>query len=86
MRKKISSNLKAKKFSHFKKIIKSHEIFNKSSRLSLKSDRFILFEYIEKYPLILSNFGMCSWLERWIYLTWLAMKILKDNNYVPNKG
>lgn len=29
---------------------------------------------------------MCTRLERWIYLTRLAMKILKNNDYKANKG
>ena len=33
-----------------KEMVDSHAIFSKQKRLSLKSDQFILFEYIEKEP------------------------------------
>ena len=74
------------RFGFSKKTIHSHEIFKKSSRLSLRSDDFLLFEYIEKDPLILSNFGMGSRVERWIYLTRLAFLILHEQfGYNPIK-
>lgn len=68
------------------RIIQSHEVFNSPSKLSLKSDDYILLEYIEKEPLILSDFGMGSRMERWIYLTRLATNILeKKFGYSPIK-
>lgn len=33
-----------------KEMVDSHAIFSKQKRLSLKSDQFILFEYVEKEP------------------------------------
>ncbi len=55
----------------------THELFNKPIKLSLKSDNFILLEYVEKHPLILSNIGMGSRIQKWIYLTRLAVHILE---------
>lgn len=43
-------------------------------------------EYIEKDPLILSNFGMVSKIERWIYITRLASYVLRKHGYNPGKG
>jgi hypothetical protein len=41
-------------------IINPHEIFKNKYKLSLKDGKFALFENIDQYPLILSNFGMAS--------------------------
>lgn len=49
-----------KKFKTFKTVINSADIFSTPGRLSLKQDSFILVEYVEQNPLILSNFGMSS--------------------------
>ena len=34
-------------------IVESYEIFKSKKRLSLKSDPFVLFEYVEENPLII---------------------------------
>lgn len=48
-------------------VVDSWAIFGKAKRLSLKSDQFMLFEYIEKEPLIMGNMGMASRLTKYIY-------------------
>lgn len=82
----LNIGISRNKMSNTNRIIQSHEIFKSPSRLSLKSDDFCLFEYIEKEPLILSDYGMGSRLERWIYLTRMATNILeKKFGYSPVK-
>lgn len=61
------------------KILQPHLLFKNASRLSLKSDSFFLFEYVEENPLILSSFGMASRLERVIYPSRVAYEILSKN-------
>lgn len=78
---KIMSKYQSKKFKSFKTIVQSADLFNNPGRLSLKTDNFILVEYVEQNPLILGNFGMCSRLDRFIYLTRFALNILKKNGY-----
>ena len=53
---------------HNNEIVESFEIFKNRKRLSLKSDPFILFEYIEENPLVIQNVGMASRLNRIIYM------------------
>lgn len=68
------------------KLIQSHAIFNTPRRLSLKSDEFVLLEYIEKEPLILGDFSMGSRIEKWIYPTRLANFVLENRfGYDPKK-
>ena len=63
-----------------KEIVDSYAIFNKFKRLSLKSDQFMLFEYIEKEPLILGNIGMASRLTQYIYPQKVAKIIMGQDN------
>jgi len=51
---------------------RTETLLKNMKRLSLKSDSFVLIEYIEKNPLILSNKGMGSRIHRCIYLTRFA--------------
>ena len=60
-----------------KQIIQSHLLFSKPSRLSLKSDTLVLIEYIEQRPLILSNLGMNSVIQKYVYPTRLAKYVLR---------
>ena len=64
--------------------VESYKHFDSVSRLSLKSDPFELFEYVEKDPLILSDIGMASRLERLIYVTRLANRIIEEQ--FPNES
>ena len=48
-------------------LVDSFEIFKNRKRLSCKSDPFILFEYIEEFPLLMSNTGMNSKLFKYVY-------------------
>lgn len=50
-----------------KEVHHSFHIFKKVKKLSLRSDDFFLFEYIEKDPLMLSNPGMTSRLTQYYY-------------------
>jgi len=86
LKKKIEEKIPGQKFRNIKGAIKGQDVFNHPSRLSLKSDSFVLMEYIEKDPLILSNFGMVSKIERWIYITRLASYVLRKHGYNPGKG
>jgi hypothetical protein len=65
----------------------SYQIFKKVKKLSLKSDDFFLFEYIEKDPLMLSNPGMTSRLTQYYYPTRVTSQIhnLKGKNLDPNE-
>ena len=56
----------------------SQEIFKKFQKLSLRSDDFFLFEYIEKSPLILSNVGMASRLIKYFYPIKIMKKIVEE--------
>ena len=56
----------------------SQEIFKKFSKLSLKTDDFTLFEYIEKNPLMLSNIGMASRLTKYYYPVRIIKKIVDE--------
>jgi hypothetical protein len=58
------------------KILEPHLLFKHSGKLSLNSDDFFLFEYIEKDPLILSSLGMGSRLERVVYPSRVAYHVL----------
>lgn len=69
LKQKIMSKYQSRKFKSFKTAIQTADLFNNPSRLSLKTDSYILVEYVEQNPLILSNFGMCSKLQRFIYIT-----------------
>jgi len=48
-------------------LVHSFEHFKNHRRLSLKEGKFALFEYIEENPLILSNVGMASRINRYVY-------------------
>lgn len=69
---KIISNINSQEIHH------SHEIFKKFSKLSLKTDDFFLFEYIEKSPLVLGNIGMASRLTKYYYPVKIIKKIVDD--------
>ncbi len=56
----------------------SQEIFKKFNKLSLKTDDFVLFEYIEKNPLMLSNVGMASRLTKYYYHHRIIKKIVEE--------
>jgi hypothetical protein len=58
--------------------LQNHEILKTPKRLSLRTDDFVLFEYIERDPLILGDFGMGSRIEKWICPTRLAKLVLRD--------
>ena len=58
-----------------KEIQHSFHIFKKVKKLSLKSDDFFLFEYIEKDPLMLSNPGMTSRLTQYYYPRRVAREV-----------
>jgi len=48
-------------------LVHSFEYFKNHRRLSLREGKFALFEYIEENPLILSNVGMASRINRYVY-------------------
>lgn len=48
-------------------LVDSFEIFKNRKRLSCKSDDFVLFEYMEQTPLVLSNIGMATKLYKYVY-------------------
>ena len=81
LKEKIIKKFQQKKFQTFWSVVNSADIFCTSARLSLKTDQFILVEYIEQNPLILSGFGMCSKIERWIYITRFAYQVMKKHGY-----
>lgn len=56
----------------------SQEIFKKFNKLSLRNDDFVLFEYIEKNPLMLSNVGMASRLTKYYYHHRIIKKIVEE--------
>lgn len=62
------------------KILEPHLLFKSARKLSLRSDDFFLFEYIEKDPLILSSLGMGSRLERVIFPSRVAYHVLGKVN------
>jgi hypothetical protein len=80
LRNKLSRSKKKK--NHFipkkrnEKILEPHLLFKHAGKLSLNSDDFFLFEYIEQNPLILSAFGMGSRLERVVYPSRVAYHVL----------
>ena len=49
-------------------IINPHDVFKSSDKLSLASGKFVLFENIDQYPLLISNFGMASKLMKYYYI------------------
>lgn len=65
-----------------KEIHHSYHFFKKVKKLSLKSDDFLLFEYIEKDPLMLSNPGMTSRLTQYYYPSRVTAQVnlLKGKN------
>lgn len=63
--------------SNSKEIHHSYKIFKKLKKISLNSDDFVLFEYIEKDPLIIGNVGMASRLSRYYYPDRVAQYIKK---------
>ena len=61
-----------------KEVPDSFKVFRKPEKLSLKCDDFVLFEYIEKDPLMLGNPGMASRLSRYYYPDRVAQNVKKD--------
>lgn len=70
----ISQRLRLKL--NIEKIVEPHRLFDSIGKLSLRTDSFLLIEYIEKDPLILGDIGMGSRLERLIYPTRLSNHII----------
>jgi hypothetical protein len=60
---KLSSQ---KKFKSRGEVASSFSMMNSSKQLSIKEGGFLLMEYLEKRPLLLSNFGMGSKIRRYL--------------------
>lgn len=78
LRKQLNRKLKTISNINSQEIHHSHEIFKKFSKLSLKTDDFFLFEYVEKNPLVLSNIGMASRLAKYYYPVKMIKKIVEE--------
>ena len=50
-----------------KRLINSEQYFKDKGKLSVKKGEFSLFEHFDRDPLFLSNFGMASQLNQFIY-------------------
>ena len=75
-------------FDEINEMVDSYEFFKSRKRISCsydKNDSFVLFEYMEENPLILSNVGMGSKLYKYIYPQRLynKMKKLNETNEIP---
>lgn len=74
-------------FDEINEMVDSYEFFKSRKRISCKSDKndsFVLFEYIEENPLILSNLGMASKLYKYIYPQRVYNKMKKLNEDSKN--
>lgn len=80
LRNKLSRCLSSKKTflpkKRSEKILEPHLLFKNAGKLSLNSDDFFLFEYVEQHPLVLSALGMGSRLERVVYPSRVAYHVL----------
>ena len=58
----------------------AYEIFKDRKKLSLIDGKFCLFEHLDEYPLLISNFGMASKMKKYLYST----KLFTTNASNPN--
>lgn len=79
LKKQLSRKRKGISDINSQEIHHSQAIFKKFSKLSLKTDEFILFEYVEKNPLLLGNIGMASRLTKYYYTTKILRKIVDEH-------
>lgn len=50
-----------------KRLVNSELYFKDKSKLSVKKGEFCLFEHFDREPLFISNFGMATQLNQFIY-------------------
>jgi hypothetical protein len=54
-------------FDEMNQSVDSYDVFKDKTRLSCKRDTFVMLEYIEENPLIMSNYAMNSKIYRFVY-------------------